>query len=144
MVEMANDGEGRNFSLRINQDRPARVIARLGGDGPIVSGTTVHAITFGTSADTGFALIKEYADGSQLIEGRITLGYVPEDLEVHMHIFAGGVTFEDGTIDKVFTAADFSETGDLRFRFIRAEDGYTAACHYIQFFVGGVLIRSES
>jgi hypothetical protein len=143
-MELATGGAGRSFVMLIREDRPAHVVARIGEDGPIVSGTTVDAVTFAASADTGFVLLKQYADGSQLIEGRITLGHVPEDIEIHMHIFAGGVTFEDGSIDRIFTAADFSETGELRFRFIRAEDGYTAACHYIHILQGGVLIKSES
>jgi hypothetical protein len=144
LVELPATGTSRSFSMLLGEDRPARVVARVGEDGPIVSSTTVEPVTYGTAADTGFVVLQRYSDGSQLIEGRITLSNVPADLELHFHIFAGGVTFDDGTIDKVFTADDFSDTGELRFRFLRAEDGYTAACHYIQFYQNGVLIGNES
>ena len=144
MVELPTAGSGRTFSLLASDNRPARVIARIGEGGPIVSGATVDAIAYGSSASKGFVVVRDYSDGSQLVEGEITLDHVPEDLEIHMHIFAGGVVFEDGTIDRVFTAADFSETGVLRFRFIRAEDGYTAACHYFHIIQGGVLVKSAS
>ncbi|MBT7299471.1 MAG: hypothetical protein HN849_08165, partial [Victivallales bacterium] len=139
--EFALADGGRQLNMITDVDLPGHMTARLGQDGPILASTRLDTVTYDTSAETRFVVVKEYSDGSQLIEGRMTLGYVPEDLEVHMHIFAGGVTFEDGTIDRVFTAEDFSEIGELRFRFIRAEDGYTAACHYVHFYQNGHLIK---
>ena len=139
--EFALADGGRQLNMITDVDLPGHMTARLGQDGPILASTRLDTVTYDTSAETRFVVVKEYSDVSQLIEGRMTLGYVPEDLEVHMHIFAGGVTFEDGTIDRVFTAEDFSEIGELRFRFIRAEDGYTAACHYVHFYQNGHLIK---
>ena len=68
--------------------------------------------------------------------------------DIPVGLYAGGSPlfvedFEDGTIDRVYTAEDFSETGELRFRFLRASDGYTAACHYVRFYQNGFLIKPE-
>jgi hypothetical protein len=131
---------GRRLNMLMTQDKPARLLARLGTDGPVLAATRVDAVTYRNSSIEQFTVIETFADGSQLIEGRVNLGLVPADLVIKMHIFAGGITFDDGTVDKTFTAADFSATGELRYRFVRAPGAYPNTCHTIMFYQGATAI----
>ena len=140
VAEFALAPAGRELNLLMNADKPARMLARLGVDGPVLAATRVDAVTYRSSSIEQFTVIDTFADGSQLIEGRMNLGLVPADLVIKMHVFAGGITFDDGTLDKTFTAADFSATGELRYRFIRAPGAYPNTCHTIMFYQGTTAI----
>ena len=51
--------------------------------------------------------IKKWKQQEADFEVKLQLGYVPDDIRVELHIFVGGVTFLDGTLNKTLTAADF-------------------------------------
>jgi hypothetical protein len=62
---------------------------------------------------------------------------IPADFSLTITIFVGGVTFEDGTLSKTFTAADFDEYGRLAYRMIRSEGVKTGNCHWVKYYVDG-------
>jgi hypothetical protein len=55
-------------------------------------------------------------------------------------IFAPGVIFDDGTIFKTFTLADFDDLGVTYFRFIRPASAKTSVCHRTLIYDGTVVI----
>ena len=52
----------------------------------------------------------------------------------------GGVTFDDGTLVKELTAADFDELGQASVRFLRPVDVQTSVCHMTKAYQNGVLV----
>ncbi len=78
-----------------------------------------------------------------MIEARMSLSVVPEDLKVKIHIFGAGTSFMDGTIEKWFTAADFDESGICRYRMLKAPGSSTSLCHGIDFYDGNTFINNS-
>jgi hypothetical protein len=138
-------GSGRLISLAPSEVKTGYVAARLGEDGSILASNKVTVINYTTHKEDGYyELIETFEDGSRLIEGKIILTEVPEDLEIHLVLFSSGVLFEDGTREKILTAADFDENGVCRYRMIKSATAYTATCHYIRFYQDGVFLQAVS
>jgi hypothetical protein len=93
-----------------------------------------------SSADTYLQLVREQADGSQLIEAAFVLSPVLPDVTVGLKIMVSGVTFEDGTVAKTLAPADFDDLGTCRVRFVRAAGLKTSVCHITKAYQDGVLI----
>ncbi len=87
--------------------------------------------------------MEQYADGSRLVEMRLTLSEVRGDLRFSLYVFLGGVVFDDGTTRRTYTAADFSDTGELVVRFIAAAGVKDSACHSIRSYQGGKFISKR-
>jgi hypothetical protein len=79
-------------------------------------------------------------DGSQIVEMAMILSGVPLDILIRIEIFVGGITFDDGTIVKELTAADFDNLGQYTVRFIRPATAQTSVCHRTKVYQAGVLI----
>ena len=63
---------------------------------------------------------------------------VPFDVAIgHAISRDGGVTFENGTVNKHVTKADFDSSGEFRFRFIMANGVSTSTCHTVNMSQGG-------
>ncbi|MFA6568774.1 MAG: PA14 domain-containing protein [Victivallales bacterium] len=132
---------GRRLDIRALQNVPGYVIARLGQDGPIMANASVKIMS--TLATYSYLdVVESYADGSIMVESQICLSTVPPDFRVHLRIFVGGVTFDDGTIERWVTAADFDEYGVYKYRMHRAPGAYTGNCHSIQFYQGNALMKT--
>lgn len=80
-------------------------------------------------------MIEEFADGSNLIEVTLAFGNIPADFRLEMDLFAGGVTFIDGTLYKVFTLADFNDEGVLKVLMVQSA-GKANDCHRVKIFQG--------
>ena len=65
---------------------------------------------------------------------------VTPDTRVEVNIFVNGVTFEDGTIQQVFTAADFDSLGRVYVKFLYPAGLRTSICHRIHVYEGDVLV----
>lgn len=53
-----------------------------------------------------------------------------------MHIFVGGVTFDDGTIDRTLTEADFNDTGVATYYLVQGAGVTTSVCHTTTIYEG--------
>jgi hypothetical protein len=132
---------GRRLELKLTQNQPARVIARLGEDGPIMA--NAKASVLGVEAVYSYlTIVENYPDGSIMVQSQISLGEVPSNLRIYLKIFVAGVTFDDGTIERWVTAADFDEYGVYRYRMIRAPGAYTGSCHNIKFYQDDTLLKT--
>jgi hypothetical protein len=52
-----------------------------------------------------------------------------------IEIFAGGITFLDGTVEKEFTKSDFNEQGVLKVLMVQSA-GKVNDCHRVKIFQG--------
>ena len=74
-------------------------------------------------------VVHTYPDGSQLVEQTLVFNVLPDDTEVRLNIFVGGVTFEDGTLNKVVRADDLDPFGRYTYRLIKGPTVTTSVCH---------------
>ena len=131
-------GGGTRFTLMNPTDGPFYMVARLGADGPVLDSAKISSIR--GDHGTYFKVVETFADGSRMVEVRLQLGYVPSDLTVVLHIFAGGVTFLDGTLNKTLTAADFNELGVCTYRMLQSASSRSSTCHTTKLYQGGLYI----
>jgi hypothetical protein len=131
-------GGGTRFTLMNPTDGPLYMVARLGADGPVLDSAKISSIR--GDHGTYFKVVETFADGSRMVEVRLQLGYVPTDLAVVLHIFVGGVTFLDGTLNKTLTAADFNELGVCTYRMLQSASSRSSTCHTTKLYQGGLYI----
>ena len=132
---------GAKFTISTMEPRPLQVIARLGANGPIMASTAVEGFDVDMLAADRVAVVATFADGSEVLEQRIVLTSVPADLKLKFHIFLGGVTFEDGTVTKILTAADFGDGLEYRLRYIKGVNARKeSVCHTTSIYDGSVRI----
>ncbi len=112
------------------------VAARLYPGGPIVDLALVTGLRANSNNRTAVDLLQTYPDGSRLIGTPIILSEITPDTRVEVEIFVNGVTFEDGTTLKVFTAGDFDEFGRVYVKFIHPAGLATSFCHRIHVYRG--------
>ena len=132
---------GRRLELKLTQNQPARVIARLGEDGPIMANAKASVLS-AEAVYSYLSVVETYSDGSVMVQSQISLTEVPDNLRIYLKIFVAGVTFDDGTIERWVTAADFDEYGVYKYRMIRAPGAYTGSCHNIKFYQDDTLLKT--
>jgi hypothetical protein len=114
--------------------------ARLGENGPLLDNAAINVLRFDSSSYVAANVVTTFADGSQLIEISIWLSDVPPGLRIDMNVFVGGVVFDDGTVHRVVTAADFNEFGEYRYRLLKGPGIKTSVCHLTRVYDGNTLI----
>ena len=118
---------GVGFNLATGTDEPLYMIARLGANGPIMDSVAVEGLIASPAAVlAGGANLHRWQSFDR---GPAFLGDIPSDLTVELHIFVGGVTFDEGTIDRTVTAADFNEFGEYVYYMLQSVDSKTSTCH---------------
>lgn len=132
---------GVELALSTSIDRELGLVSRLDEGGPISDAVQVRPVW----ADNGtyYRVLQTYPDGSQLVEVSLSLGAFPPGLSLVLEIFASGVTFDDGTRTKTFTAADFDENGLCRVRFVKARGVVSSVCHRTRIYQNGTLIYTN-
>ncbi|MCW5553211.1 MAG: hypothetical protein KIS67_13760 [Verrucomicrobiae bacterium] len=130
----------RQYRLTNDAAEVRHVVARLGVDGPILASTPVEGFRLFNCYDTYLKYVHIYPDGSQLVEEALVLSPVLPNVTVQIHIIVSGVVFEDGTVTKTLTAADFDELGIYRVRYVRAAGVKSSVCHVTKAYQGDVLI----
>jgi hypothetical protein len=128
------------YGLKIDAQEPRYLLARSGTTGPIVASLRVDGFRLFAAADTYVDDIHTFADGSTMIESGLVLSPVLPQVTVRLEIVVGGVTFDDGTLVKDLTAADFNELGQASVRFLRPADVQTSVCHMIKAYQNGMLV----
>jgi hypothetical protein len=127
-------------TLITDQNKPRRIVSRLGSGGPILDSAKVMGFQIWSAGTTGAKVIQVYSDGSQLVETREVLSPVLPDLTVRLDVLVGGVTFDDGTTSKTLAPSDFDGTGQCLIHFIRPASARTSTCYSISVFQNGTLI----
>ena len=68
-------------------------------------------------------------DGMKVYNMQIITSPVRPDIEFRLNIFVAGVTFEDGTVNKVLRSSDFNANGIVSVNFIRPDEASSSICH---------------
>jgi hypothetical protein len=113
---------------------PARVLARLHRDGPIVTAATVNGFHFATATETGNHIVmRVLADGTRVVEVRYVIdGIIPKDLSVWLHLYVTDAIFANGDTWYQLTAADFDENGEARILIHKAPGtDIPYVCHWV-------------
>jgi hypothetical protein len=152
-VELVPDSRVANFSLQPAQPEETTrvditlpdnddgiILARLGEDGPVLDSAVVRGVAVFSANKTYVRRVDEYEDGTKVYEMLIVESPVQPDVAVNLHIFVSGVVFDDGTIDKTLTAADFDATGMTKVRFLYPPEAHTSTCHTLKLYQNGIYI----
>ncbi len=81
-------------------------------------------------------VVQQLPGGAHIVEMGLVSRGLPPEFRIKISIVVAGVTFEDGTIIKWLTAADFDENGLAKVRFIKSAQTLTSVCHRIEIFIG--------
>ncbi len=141
-LQFENLGEQGSPRLRFRSEDndPRTIVSRLGENGPVLDSVGVEGIRLLSSWETNVRVLGALPDGSRLVEMTTILSPLPEDIEVHLRIFVGGVVFDDGTIERVLTPEDFDELGQTTVRFIMPAWAITSSCHRTYVYQNGELV----
>jgi hypothetical protein len=127
---------GSSFRLLTRNLGVSRVVARLHPGGPILDQALVTGLRVVSDNHTAIDVLQAYPDGSRLIGTPIMLSEITPDTRIEVEIFVNGVTFEDGTTLKVFTADDFDEYGRVYVKFVYPAGLGSSFCHRIHVYRG--------
>jgi hypothetical protein len=133
---------GATGGWRLTTDAPEQrhVVARTDTNGPVLAGTAVEGFRVFSGSRVYLRRTEKYADGSELIEMGLVLSPVLPGVTVRVQTHAGGVTFDDGTVLKELTAADFDELGQAAVRFLKPASAKTSVCHRTTVWQGAVFL----
>jgi hypothetical protein len=115
------------------------ITLRAGTGGPILDSR--RAIPFWVqSAPDCYARVIEIRPTSKVWEHRMVIFGLPENTEIEIRIFVGGVTFDDLSIIRRISGASLREASDYRFRMVRPNSVTSSTCHTIKSWQGGVAL----
>ncbi len=118
--------------------------ARLGKGGPLLARMEVDEFVMKIRSATAIEVLEVYPDDSMLVETALEQMPWVTGLEVRLHIFVVGVTFDDSTIDKTVWTDDFIPDGgggaEQPYRMIMPPDAYTGSCHTTKIYQNGTQI----
>jgi hypothetical protein len=133
---------GDNQSININAskiNKPHCIVARLGDNGPVLDSARLAPFWIQAAVD-GYMWVVERYDDSALWENRMVTKNVPDDVDIHIHVFTSGVTLDDMTINRWITADDIDEIGEYNFKMIRPDSVTASTCHTIKSYQDGVYL----
>ena len=131
---------GTQFHLDLKTPDVCYMVARLPECGPVIDSVPIHGFERNFSGDLQFSYVTTYEDGSMLYQSVVRISDIPGDFQVVVEIFAGGMTFDDGTTQLILTPEDFSETGTALVNFILPADVEFKVCHLVKMYQGGQLL----
>jgi len=132
----------RRFTIGVPSPQGGRLVARLGEAGPIAAATGFVPLRSYHSEKGKWDIVETFSDGTQMWKGIIDLGGpVPPDLVVKINVFKAGATFDDGTLTRTFTAADFDENGVAVYYLLRSPGTSGSPCHTVKFYDGATYLN---
>jgi hypothetical protein len=106
----------------------------------------VDEFELSTTCEKYIGLVEEFPDGSLLVEAELVLKPELPGLDIDLHAFAAGVTFEDSTLDMSVVSDDFTGTPEevrLPYRMIMSQGIVTGPCHTILAYQDGVRVGGQ-
>ena len=106
----------------------------MSADGAVADVCTVYpVVNYSNHFGGGLKVLDTFTDGTQIVEFTVAFGgELLDDFNVVIIPFKAGVTFEDGTLERVITLEDLDELGRYRYRMLLPPDVPGSACHYYQ------------
>jgi hypothetical protein len=141
----ASTATGVRLNLRpFQMDRRPVLQARLGDGGAIIVQQPVDVFTIHTSAEKSMAVVQQFPDGSLLGEAILTMNPPVADLDIKMHAFVAGVTFDDSTAERDISSnilqVNRDGAGTYVYRMIRGANIPHGFCHSLTVFQKGVQV----
>ena len=133
---------GTSFTLLSVSPTALRMVARLGEDGPVVDAAAVNVV-YGDRGDY-WREVEVFPDGVRAVEISLQIGNVTPDIRIVLNVFVSGVTFEDGSLTKVLTYADFDADGICRYRLLQSPGSTSSTCHTVLIYQGDEFIGGSS
>ncbi len=106
------------------------ITARLGRNGPILHAVRPRVVDVQTAVLGYVRIVNVYPDGATEIENTLFIRNLDPAITIELRINTAGAIFGDGSISRILSAADFTETGALTYRVLRPA-GNTTTCHNI-------------
>ena len=130
----------RRFSLSALDSDPAYIAARVSEGGAVLDTVAVTGFQLASNDQARVEVVETYNDGAVLVEVDIVLDNVPSGLTIEARIFVAGVTFADGSLVKILTAADFDALGRVTLQFIMPFEATASICHRLHMYIDGEYI----
>jgi hypothetical protein len=143
MEQLAALPDGQRMGLIADQNEPRLVLARMGAHGPILDLARMNNFELWSGGSTYVKVLQTYPDGSELVEMMIIVSPIPADLSVRLDVIVGGVLFDDGSMTKTLTSADFDQLNRAVVHFIRPASAKTSVCHSLKVFQGTAFVGSN-
>lgn len=141
--EKEPDNGQRSFWLSSHTRNGGQVVARLGEHGPILDSIPVNVLVNATRSFTRWDFVEDYVDGSKLWRVTVSLdGTLTENMRILLSIYNAGITFDDGTLVRELTAADF-ENGIYTFYMLIPPGRTGSNCFTLEFYDGDTLVDQE-
>ena len=113
--ELSNVAAGdRQFLLNAQEAEPMTIVARAGVAGPILTNTEAVGFAVYSGGETYTDMGGWDVYGNEIMESLVVQEPVLPSVTVEMRIVVGGAMFDDGSIVKNLTSADFDELGEYR------------------------------
>jgi len=123
---------------KINRDH--HIIARLGANGPILAKQKLNGFWVQAAVDGYVQVIERYED-SQVWEQNMVTKLLPDNVDIEISIFIGGVTFaDDMTTTRWITSDDLNEIGEYSFQLIHPNSVGASTCHRIKVYENGTYL----
>ena len=135
MQEVTQTGQPREFILTGAESEPA-VLAASTPSGAVLDHVALENFDLASNQNTRIEVVEYYNDGAALVEVDFVMSNPPADLRLVVRIFVGGITFDDGSIEKTLTVSDFDEVGRTTLKFIMPFEAISSVCHRIYVYNG--------
>lgn len=139
----SNPAFGRAYSLNLGAPVTRSILARLGPDGPVMARAEASGFDMLSSGQLCLRVVEEAASGDRLVEVGVLLWPRQPDVNVTIRIFAGGITFDDGSVQKILEPGAFDESGFARVYMIWPAGARTSVCHTYTLWQGGECIGTR-
>lgn len=140
LLEDAPTATARRFQLKA-PPQGGSLLARLGENGPILTAFPLEVLVSQHTQKGTMTIVETFEDGTQLWKLVLDFGGpVPDDLVVTLDIFKAGVTFEDGTLFRTVTAADFNSDGTYTYYMLRPPTTSGSVCHRVRVHQGNTYL----
>ena len=116
--------------------RLAGETAHPGGRSTILNQTETYVVGVSDALRHNSDVISPIDSDLFLVRSPLLVTHLPPGGTIDAVIFAGGVTFPDGTTTRTITETDFDENGVYTFEFYVPLERLGAPCHYIDIYNG--------
>jgi hypothetical protein len=140
-VSLGAVGTGIQCSLSVPQFDGARslAVALPGASGSVLDSAPIHGFQARYTIDGYYTVAEVLEDGTRVIENRISVSDIPDDVSLVMTAFQAGVCYEDGSSKLVLAKQDFTALGECVYR-LYAAPGVSNPCQFLAAYVGNLKI----
>jgi hypothetical protein len=136
------------LTVKPTQNWEGWMMGRINGAaGPILANKKIRPFTLKSDSEKTMKGITKFPDGSILCEGGLVMDPLVLGLDIRMHAFVAGVTFDDSTTLKWITSDGFtvneSGVGKFTYRLIKAPGVNTGVCHAWVVYQNKITISAE-